>query len=201
VVKQVFERYATGLYYDQEMVDWLNQQGFRTQRKRPFTKDALRDMLQNPFYKGDVLYRGTYAKTGKARRKHDGEIVKGLHTPMVDEDLFDKCQKIRAERRRQQNSNQTTLRVYLLSGIIVCAECGRRMRAQSGHSGRYYRESARFSGIECRQHGKSVRADVVETKISELMESLVLPENREAALQKILSTKKTNLILQKKKHH
>jgi hypothetical protein len=67
------------------------------------------------------------------------------------------------------------------------------MRAQSGHSGRYYRESSRFSGIECRQHGKSVRADVVETKISELMESLVLPENWQAALQEILNTKKDEL--------
>jgi site-specific DNA recombinase len=172
------------------MADWLNSQGFRTRFNRPFTKDALRDMLQNPFYKGDVLYRGTYAKTGKARRKQDGEVAKGLHTPLIDEKLFEKVQKIRAERNRQHNTNQTTRRVYLLSGIIICAECGRRMRAQSGHSGRYYRKSARFSGIDCKQHGKSVRSDVVEAKISDLMESLVLPENWQAALQEILSIKR-----------
>jgi DNA invertase Pin-like site-specific DNA recombinase len=193
VVQQVFERYATGLYYDQEMADWLNGQGFRTKFKRPFTKDALRDLLQNPFYKGYVLYRGTYAKNGKTRRKQDGEVVKGLHTPLVDEELFDKCQKIRAERRRQQNSNQTTRRVYLLSGIITCAECGKRLRAQSAQSGRYYREASRFSGIECQQHGKSIRADTVETKISELMESLVLPDNWQAVLQEILATKSDEL--------
>jgi len=193
VVQQVFERYATGLYYDQEMADWLNSQGFRTKFKHPFTKDALRDMLQNPFYKGYVLYRGTYAQTGRSRRKQDGEVVKGLHTPLIDEELFDKCQKIRAERRRQSNSNQTTRRVYLLSGIISCAECGRRLRAQSAVSGRYYREASRFSGIECQQHGKSVRADVVETKISELMENLVLPKNWQAALQEILATKSDEL--------
>jgi DNA invertase Pin-like site-specific DNA recombinase len=193
VVQQVFERYATGLYYDQEMADWLNSQGFRTRFKRPFTKDALRDLLQNPFYKGYVLYRGTYAQTGKSRRKQDGEVVKGQHTPLVDEELFDKCQKIRAERRRQSNSNQTTRRVYLLSGIISCAECGRRMRAQSAVSGRYYREASRFSGIECQQHGKSVRADAVESRISELMENLILPENWQAALQEILATKRDEL--------
>jgi site-specific DNA recombinase len=199
VVKQVFERYATGLYYDQEMADWLNGQGYRTKFKRPFTKDALRDMLQNPFYKGYILYRGTYAKNGKTRRKQDGELVKGLHTALVDEELFDKCQKIRAERRRQQNSNQTTRRVYLLSGIITCKECGRRMRAQSAHSCRYYRESARFSGIECQQHGKSVKADEVESRISELMESLVLPENWQASLQEILNTRKDEIDPQKEK--
>ena len=192
-VKQVFERYATGLYYDQEMADWLNLRGHRTRFDRPFTKDALRDLLQNPFYRGFVTYRGTHSLSGKVRRKQDGELVKGLHAPLIDEELFDKCQKIRAERRRQSNSNQTTRRVYLLSGIIACAECGRRLRAQSGHSSRYYREASRFSGVACQQHGKSVRAEAVEIKISELMASLVLPENWQASLQEILSAKKDEM--------
>jgi hypothetical protein len=79
-VVQVYERYATGLYYDQDMADWMNEQGDKTMFKHPFTKDAMRDMLQNPFYKGYVLYRGTYAHNGKTPRKADGELVKGLHT-------------------------------------------------------------------------------------------------------------------------
>lgn len=57
VVVQVYERFATGLYYDQDMADWMNEQGYKTMFKHPFTKDAMRDMLQNPFYKGYVLYR------------------------------------------------------------------------------------------------------------------------------------------------
>ncbi len=199
IVRQAFERYATGLYYDQEMADWLTEQGFQTRFHRPFTKDALRDILQNPFYKGYVIYRGIFARNGKVHRNVGGEVVKGLHTPLVEEELFEKCQKIRAERRKLANSNQITRRVYLLSGIIVCKECGRRMRAQSGHSGRYYRESARFAGIVCQYDGMSVRADVVEARISELMESLVLPENWQAALQEILNTRKDEIDPQKEK--
>jgi DNA invertase Pin-like site-specific DNA recombinase len=199
VVKQLFERYATGLYYDQEMADWLNEQGYKTRFDRPFTKDALRDMLQNKFYTGYVSYQGTYANTGKTRRKQDGELMKGLHTPLIDDELFEKCQKIRAERRRKQNSNQTTRRVYLLSGIITCKECGHRMRAQSSNSGRYYREASKFKGGECPHNGKSVRADQVEKQISELMESLVLPENWQATLQQILNTRKDEVDPQKDK--
>ncbi|MEI7846790.1 MAG: recombinase family protein, partial [Chloroflexota bacterium] len=149
VLQQIFERYATGLYYDQDMANWLTVQGFATLFKHAFTKDALRDLLQNPFYKGYILYRGIYARNGKTRRKQDGELVKGLHEPIIDEELFDKCQKIRAERRRQQNSNQITRKVYLLAGLITCKTCGRRMRAQSAVSGRYYREASRFVGIKC----------------------------------------------------
>ncbi len=199
IVQQTFERYATGLYYDQDMADWVNSQGCKTRFDRPFTKDSLRDLLQNPFYKGDVLYRGTYVHNGKARRKQDFETVKGLHAPIIDAGLFEKCQSIRAERRRQINSNQVTRRVYLLSGIIVCAECGHRMRAQSAKSGRYYRDSSRLVGSHCRHDGKSVRADVVEAKISELMEKLVLPKTWQADLQEILNAKKDEIDPQKEK--
>ncbi len=199
VVQELFERYATGLYYDQEMADWLNEQGYLTRFKRPFTKDTLRDMLQNPFYKGDVLYRGVYFNTGKARRKQDGEVLKGIHAPLVSEELFEKCQKIRAERRRQMNSNQTTRRVYLLAGLLVCKECHRRLRAQSAKSGRYYRDAARLVGGSCPQDGKSVRADVVEARISKLMESLVLPKTWQADLQAILNAKKDEIDPQKEK--
>jgi DNA invertase Pin-like site-specific DNA recombinase len=199
VIQQVFERFSSKLYYDQDMADWLNQQGCRTQRDRPFTKDALRDMLQNPFYKGYVLYRGTYSHSGKTRRPQDGELVKGLHTPIISEELFDKCQKVRAERSRQLNTNQMTRRVYLLAGILTCQACGRRLRAQSAASGRYYRESARFVGVSCPHDGKSVRADVVEAKISELMENLSLPKNWQTALHQILSTKKDEGDPQKEK--
>jgi len=199
VLQQIFERYATGLYYDQDMANWLTEQGFATLFKHAFTKDALRDLLQNPFYKGYILYRGTYAKNGRTRRKADGELVKGLHEPMITDELFEKCQKIRADRRRQSNSNQTTRKVYLLAGLLTCKTCGRRMRAQSAASGRYYREVSRLVGVECVYNGRSVRAEVVETQISAMIESLILPENWQATLQEIMRTQKDDLDPQKEK--
>jgi site-specific DNA recombinase len=92
IVRKFFERYATGLYYDQDMADWLNAQGYRTRFGRLFTKDAVRDILQNPFYKGDVHYRGQLLRGGKIRRRTEAEAVKGMHAPIIDEELFNKCQ-------------------------------------------------------------------------------------------------------------
>src|SRR3990170_4761258 len=43
VVVEMFERYTTGAYSDQEIAEWLNGQGFRTNRHHPFGKDAVRD--------------------------------------------------------------------------------------------------------------------------------------------------------------
>ena len=193
IVKQVYERYSTGLYYDQDMADWLSKQGYRTSKGRPFTKDAMRDILQNPFYKGDVHYRGQLLRGGKVRRRAAAEALKGLHAPIIDEMLFNKCQQVRASRRRRPNSNQTTRRVYLLSGILICKNCGRRLRAQSTRKFRYYREASRFGGVDCAFDGRSVRADEIEKEISQLMESLVLPENWQATLQEILNQQKDEI--------
>lgn len=199
VVRQAFERYATGLYYDQDMADWINSLGQKTMFGRDFTKDAMRDMLQNQFYKGFVLYRGADPRTGKSRRKADAEVVKGMHEPLIDDELFEKCQKVRAERRRVINTNQVTRKVYLLAGLIVCKNCGKRLRAQTAASGRYYRESSKFVAVHCDYHGESVRAEEVEAVISELMLSLTLPETWQADLQEMLRTRKDEIDPQKEK--
>ena len=38
------------------MADWLNQQGFRRTENRLFTRDNLRDILQNMYYAGKIRY-------------------------------------------------------------------------------------------------------------------------------------------------
>jgi hypothetical protein len=81
----------------------------------------------------------------------------------------------------------------MLSGLLTCQECGRRLRAQSAKYGRYYREASRFLGAQCSQNGKSVRADLVEEPIAELMDSLVLPKNWQEALQEMLNTRPKDL--------
>jgi hypothetical protein len=70
VVLEMYERYATDQYYDQDIADWLNTQGVHTFLKHPFTKDSAREMLQNPFYTGYVHYRGTFAE-GKYPHRRD----------------------------------------------------------------------------------------------------------------------------------
>jgi len=197
IVVKTFERFATGLYYDQDMADWLNSQGLRTRFNRLFTKDAVRDLLQNDFYIGIVTYQGDYAYKGKTHRKADGEKMKGLHTPIISDELFEKCQKVRADRRHTAGTNQTTRRVYYLSGILVCAHCNHHLRAQSSPSNRYYREVSRLRGEECKFDGRSVVADQVETRVSEIMESLVLPDDWQATLQEMLNTQKDELDPQK----
>jgi site-specific DNA recombinase len=185
-VRQAFELYATGQYYDQGIADWINERGHKTFRGGRFTKDGIRDLLQNPFYMGYVRYRGVFVK-GKERRG-TGDLVKGQHEPLISEELFEKCQRVRAERRQVADRNQVTRRVYMLSSVIYCAHCGRRLRAQSQkHGWRYYRESSRFSGIDCPYDQRGVRAEIVEDVISNLIQHLKLPEDWRATVEEMVT--------------
>lgn len=198
VVKKMFERYSVGIYYDQEIADWLTDLRHTTSRGRPFTKDTVREMLINKFYVGLTNYNGAYGNKGK-RRKKDRIWIKGVHTPIISEELFEKCLKVRASRGRMINSKQKAFRIYFLAGIITCSECKRRLRAQSTKTGQYYREVSKLVGGRCSHSGLSVRSELVDTSISEIMEKLVLPQNWQEELQKSLNSNKNSFDPQKER--
>jgi site-specific DNA recombinase len=185
VVEDIFERCASGLYYDQEIADWLNEQGYRTRLHRLFTKDAVRTMLTNPMYKGYVRYYGAFVK-GKSRKAAE-TLYKGKHVALVSEGLYERCQDARRKRRSKVKTRQVTRRIYLMSGVATCENCGGKLRAQSTTTGnRYYREVSKYRGESCAFAGKSVSASVVEDQLDELMQQLVLPDNWKEQLDVLL---------------
>jgi DNA invertase Pin-like site-specific DNA recombinase len=86
-VHLAFERYAIGKYSDNDIADILNEAGYRPKGRGEralelFSKDSVRDLLQNRFYLGEVRYK---------RQRH-----KGVHQAIISQELFDLCQKVRA---------------------------------------------------------------------------------------------------------
>ncbi len=189
-VREAFERCASGLYYDQQIADWLNEQGMRTLRGRPFTKDGVRTMLTNPFYYGMVRYRGAYARKLENGEQEIGVI--GRHEPLISQELFERCQQARALRRARVKNHQHTRRTYLLNGgLLVCAHCGLPLRAQSAtHGIRYYRDTARDRGASCPNKRRSVRADDMEAQVGFLIQHLHLPTGWEAMVEAMLDEEK-----------
>ncbi len=92
LVRELFERYSTGQESDRTMAAWLNAKGARTSRERAFGKDTVRDMLLNAAYCGYV--------TGMRSKDRS---IKGLHEPLVSEELFDRVQQMRTWRARVSN--------------------------------------------------------------------------------------------------
>ena len=123
IIKKIFSLFCEGkgLGY---IANFLNQAGYRTVRDNTFSYCSIREILDNPIYKGYIRY-GRYENWSEKRRKGKSKnpiLVKGLHEPIVSEELWDKAALLRSKR------SDNTARVYdsdnILSSILKCPLCG-----------------------------------------------------------------------------
>ena len=136
LVRQLFERYAIGHESDRSLAEWLNARGARTAKDRAFGKDTVREMLVNAAYCGYVC----------GLRSKDRSI-RGLHEPLVDEELFDRVQDIRLWRARVLKPGRPS-DDYLLRKLLYCERCGARMHGTRGSRAgvrRYLCSTRRYS--------------------------------------------------------
>jgi len=193
VVVEMFERYATGAYSDQQIAEWLNEQGFRTSRDHPFGKDTVRDMLCNTYFVGKIRYRGmTVRPKGVSFRSTPPQVSEGQHEPIINEELWQRAQAVRASRRATLKTIKKTVRVNLLQSLVVCTNCGRRLRIQTPKNcPTYYREESYLRGYhDCPYTGQSARAEVIDAQIAELIQSIHLPENWEPIVRQMLDNQR-----------
>jgi hypothetical protein len=134
-------------------------------RGKQWVKDSVRVMLKNPHYDGKVTFGArkftTFIENGEKIRKNiaqtDYILVEGIHTAIVDHDIFVKAQEIRA-------NNPSAKVGYPLknpfAGILKCAKCGRTIIQHP-----YKHAETR---LECRTRpmcGKSVQMSIVEEAV------------------------------------
>src|SRR6266508_2210983 len=137
LVRELFERYASGHESDRSLAAWLNAKGARTARGRPFGKDTVREMLLNAAYCGYVC----------GLRSKDRSI-RGLHEPLVSEELFERVQGVRTWRARVLKPGPPS-EEYLLRKLLHCERCGARMHGTRGSRGkvrRYQCSTHRYGG-------------------------------------------------------
>lgn len=81
-----------------------------------------------------------------------------------------------------------TVRINLLQGLVVCTQCGRRLRIQTPkRCPTYYRENSYLRGYhDCPYIGQSVRAELIDAQVAELILSIRLPENWEPVVRQML---------------
>jgi hypothetical protein len=190
VLMAMFERYATGLFSDMQIANWLNEQGYLTAKKgRAFNKDSVRDMLCNPYFVGKIRYRGMSVRPkGVSYRSTPPQISEGQHEPIITQELWDRCQALRASRRVVPKTGQKAARVHLLQGLAVCAHCGRRLRIQTPKNfPTYYREDSHLRGYyDCLFSGQSIHADKLDEQVAALIQSLKLTATWEEDVRKLL---------------
>jgi site-specific DNA recombinase len=112
IVRELFERKAGGATWG-ELVGWLD-----TAAPKPngghWSDSTVRGMIGSRTYRGAVF--------------HGGHENPNAHEPIVDAPLWRRAQ-VPAGRRTPRGT-------YLLSGLVRCAGCGRRMRGTTGGPGK-----------------------------------------------------------------
>jgi site-specific DNA recombinase len=189
VVVEIFELYATGQYSDMQIASWLNEKGYLTAKNRMFNKDSVRDMLCNPYFVGKIRYRGmTVRPKGVSYRSTPPQVSEGQHEPIITQELWNRCQALRASRRVVPKPGQKAARVHLLQSLAVCAHCGRRLRVQTPKNyPTYYREDSHLRGYyDCPYSGQSIHADRLDEQVAALIQSLKLTPTWEEDVRKLL---------------
>lgn len=146
-----------------------------------FSKDAVRDMLTRPFYTGKNAYYGSHFDGQRVvKHPHPQHVFDGRHVPIISEGLFFRCHQVRLSRGRAPRGGKGTkrrpARVYPLSGLLYCARDGAPMHSQAAGRNNTRRHicSHRIQTGTCDQ--VSVRAEVLEAHIGEVVSQLILPE-------------------------
>ena len=116
-VRTVFRMSLDGLN-DAEIIEWLNDNGYRNSRCHKFTKSAVARILKNRKYLGEYKYSEIFIKDGLPA--------------IVDKDIFEKANEYRKGRKGHHGHMNAT--EYLLSGLLFCGKCGASLSGMYGTS-------------------------------------------------------------------
>ncbi len=129
-VRMIFNRVLEGVGYN-EIIHELNAMGFRTRSGKPFGKNSLHEILRNEKYHGVYIFnraasKGIGGKRNNHASKPAGEMIRieGGVPAIVSEDVWNGVQAILKRRAKYRPSSNAGKETYLLTGKIICGECG-----------------------------------------------------------------------------
>lgn len=169
-VEEIFIMYSEGKSATQ-IVNYLNEQGYKTSRGNKFNKNSLGRILRNE------RYIGIYT--------HDDVVLENAIPPIISKELFNKVQASLKHTYSARAKNKAKVD-YLLSTKIFCGHCGSPMIGESGTSKtgkihRYYKCNCRKRQHKCNKKNEKkeplekqiVQFTVQEILISEIIENIV----------------------------
>lgn len=151
-----------------------------------WTTTGIANILKNPLYAGIIV--------------HDGERYRGEHPALIDEDTFERAQRILAGKEKTPLTFHGTNHDYILKGLLRCGLCGASMSPGSTRSARktyrYYRCSTRDKhgpkGCPAQRLPAGAIEDYVVERIAEAAFDGALAREVEASLLKRLDERRAD---------
>ena len=116
MIEWAFKAYASGNWSVSQLHDELTSRGLRSlptpkRPAKPLAVSSVHRLLTNPYYKGDVVYRGTR--------------YKGNHPPLIPAEVWYQVQSVLTA--HQCAVEATQVHGHYLKGTIHCGQCGSRL--------------------------------------------------------------------------
>jgi DNA invertase Pin-like site-specific DNA recombinase len=125
--------------------DYMNGAGIEALgQKYHFSATAIRQMLRNEKYVGDLLLQKSYVvdHLSKRRVRNAGQLpqylVRDNHEPIIDRATFDAVQVEISRRMKKYQPSPRPPATYPLTGLIKCGICGASYRRKHAAAGSKY---------------------------------------------------------------
>ena len=159
-VRLIFKWYLSGLSL-KAITNRLNEEGYTNKHSSYPTYSAVRVILDNPVYIGQIHFNGV--------------VVDDAHEPLVSKADFQAVQLLRKKRKGALSSTPFQSK-HLLTGLLFCGNCGARYFARSRYYGCYSRAKVTPEMVKdpsCKNNWwRMDRLEAfVETEVRKLLES------------------------------
>ena len=183
VIKQIFTMFLGGMSIS-ALAMYLNEHGvlspseykrskgmnYKTQlsdNNAMWSTKVLHNILTHPIYTGDLVQGRRKVKSYKIHTiedvpPEDWIVVENTHEAIIEKPLFEKVQQmLKRDTRTSPKKNE----LYLFSGFLKCADCGKAVtRGGSGGNVRYYCSTYKVrSRLACTMH--SIKHNRLETAV------------------------------------
>lgn len=193
VVRYIFDRYAAGDSYS-DIVAAIDRTGYRGKNGHRIEANTLHYILKNERYTGKFIW---FNKIERHMHKHVGRdnedkiIHANIIPPLVSPETWNLvCQRMENNRRLGSGKSHKD-RVYLLSGLIRCGECGSAMSGVTTVSKgiEYPRYICLGKRREKKCRLKNVKADVLEKFILDYIRTRFLTDDQLRAVAELFLKK------------
>jgi len=190
-VRIIFEMFDNGYGYS-EIINYLNDNGYKTKKGCIFGKNSLYEILGNEKYTGVFIYNKATSKNHNHTRNNHSykaydEIIRIENgcPQIISKELFERVQK-RRENNKRNAGRYHSQEFYLLTSKIFCGICGKRMIGNLRFSGR---NKNRLATYRCNTHrseckNKEINKDYLDVYIVELLREKMFNSK---ALHKIIN--------------
>jgi site-specific DNA recombinase len=146
IVKTIFSDYLSGMGLNAIMKKLSNDEIF-TKSGAEWSENALRKVLRNEKYSGDMLLQKTFVLDHISKKKmiNHGELpmyqVIDSHEAIIDKETFAKVQCEIERRAAKLSYKPQPPKTYLFTGLITCGLCGKHYRRKQANVGTKYVKS------------------------------------------------------------